>query len=113
MAREPGAMELARRSACRHSSPVTLDEARDAFVLHLRGERRCSGRTVSEYGSDIDGLAAFARETRPDALEDVRAVDLELLRGWLGGLSRRYAASSMMRKVAAIRTFMRWLRKRE
>jgi integrase/recombinase XerC len=106
-------VELARWSAYEHSSPVTLDEAREAFVLHLRGERRCSGRTVSEYGSDIDGLTAFARETRPDALEDVRAVDLELLRGWLGVLSRRYAASSMMRKVAAVRTFMRWLRKRE
>jgi integrase/recombinase XerC len=92
---------------------VTLDEAREAFVLHLRGERRCSERTVSEYGSDIGGLADFAKGTRVDALEDVRAIDLELLRAWLGRLSRQYSAASMMRKVAAVRTFMRWLRKRK
>jgi integrase/recombinase XerC len=92
---------------------VTLDEARERFVQHLRGERRCSGRTVSEYGSDIAGLAAFAASTRTDAVEDVRAIDLELLRAWMNVLSRKYAASSLMRKVAAVRTFMRWLQRRE
>ena len=92
---------------------MTLDEARDRFVQHLRGERRCSGRTVSEYGSDIAGLAAFAKNARVDALEDVRAIDLELLRAWMSVLSRKYAASSLMRKVAAVRTFMRWLQRRE
>ncbi len=91
---------------------MTLDEAREGFLLHLRAERRCSGRTVIEYGSDITGLARFAEEKSSDAVRDVRALDLELLRGWLGVLSRTYAASSMMRKVAAVRTFMRWLRKR-
>jgi integrase/recombinase XerC len=105
-------MELARQSPFGHSRPVTLDEAREAFVLHLRAERRCSGRTVSEYGSDIAGLAEFARETRGDAVQDVRAIDLEILRAWLNVLSRRYAASSMMRKVAAVRTFMRWMQRR-
>lgn len=92
---------------------MTLDEAREAFVVHLRGERRCSGRTVTEYSSDIAGLADFARSARGDAVEDVRAVDLELLRAWLGLLSRKHAASSLMRKVAAVRTFMRWLQKLE
>lgn len=109
----PEAAELARRGAHRHSGPVTLDEAREAFVVHLRGERRCSGRTVTEYGSDIAGLADFARTARGDAVEDVRSVDLELLRAWLALLSRKHAASSLMRKVAAVRTFMRWLQKLE
>src|SRR5271156_6818574 len=58
-------------NVCDHSRTVTLDEAREGFVQHLRGERRCSGRTVSEYGSDIEDLAAFARSTRVDAVEDV------------------------------------------
>jgi integrase/recombinase XerC len=35
-----------------------------------------------------------------------------LLRGWLGGLARKHAASSIARKVAAVRTWMRWLRRR-
>jgi len=92
---------------------VTFDDAREAFLLYLRAERRCSGRTVSEYGSDIGGLAAFAASTGSDGVQDVRSIDLELLRAWLASLSRKYASSSMMRKVASVRTFLRWLHRRK
>jgi integrase/recombinase XerC len=92
---------------------VTFDDARSAFLVHLRAERRCSDRTVTEYGSDVAALGSFTKAARADAAVDVRAIDLELLRAWLGQLSRKYAASSLMRKVAAVRTFMRWLRRRD
>jgi integrase/recombinase XerC len=91
---------------------VTLDESRDAFLLYLRAERNASPRTVTEYGHDIGGLAAFARVRQPEAADDVRAVDIYLLRSWLGVLARKHASSSIARKVAAIRTWMRWLRRR-
>jgi integrase/recombinase XerC len=35
-----------------------------------------------------------------------------LLRGWLGQIARTHAASSIQRKIAAVRTWMRWLRRR-
>jgi integrase/recombinase XerC len=91
---------------------VTLDEAREAFLLYLHAERRYSPRTVTEYGSDIAGLLAHARSNRVEAAEDVRLVDVALLRAWLGTLSRKHTPSSLMRKVSAVRTFMRWLRRR-
>jgi integrase/recombinase XerC len=91
---------------------VTIDEAIEAFVRHLEGERRASPRTVEAYRDDVEGLAAFARERGSRAVGDVRAVDVYLLRGWLGVLARKHAASSIARKVAAVRTWMRWLRRR-
>jgi integrase/recombinase XerC len=91
---------------------VTIDESLAAFLRHLSGERRASPRTVTEYGRDIEGLAAFARERGSKAADDVRAVDVYLLRSWLATLARRHAPSSISRKVAATRTWMRWLRRR-
>lgn len=72
---------------------MTIDEAIEAFTRHLEGERRASPRTVEEYRADVEGLAAFARDRGSRAVGDVRAVDVYLLRGWLGGLARKHAAS--------------------
>jgi integrase/recombinase XerC len=91
---------------------VRIDDAIQAFERHLEAERRASPRTVQEYGRDVRGLAAFARERGSRAVEDVRAIDVYLLRGWLGVLARRHAPSSIARKVAAVRTWMRWMRRR-
>jgi integrase/recombinase XerC len=91
---------------------VRLDEAIAGFRQHLEAERRASPWTVESYGHDLAGLAAFARERESPAVDDVRSVDVYLLRGWLGMLARKHAASSIARKVAAVRTWMRWLRRR-
>ncbi len=91
---------------------MTLDEAIAAFVRYLETERRASSRTVEAYSDDLRGLAAFAKERSPEVLGDVGAVDVYLLRGWLGRLARTLAPASVARKVAAVRTWMRWLRRR-
>ena len=41
----------------------------------------------------------------------MRAIDVYALRGWLGALARTHSASSVARKVAAVRTWMKWLRR--
>jgi integrase/recombinase XerC len=91
---------------------VRFDEAAAAFVGHLEAERRASPRTVEAYGDDLAGLAAFLRERESPGESDVRAIDVYTLRGWLGVLARKHAASSIARKLAAVRTWMRWLRRR-
>ncbi len=91
---------------------MTLDESIAGFVRHLEGERRASPRTVTEYQRDVTDFAAFAGERAASAALDVREVDVYLLRGWLALLARRNAPSSVARKVAALRTWMRWLRRR-
>jgi integrase/recombinase XerC len=91
---------------------VNLEEAIASFAQHLEVERNASPRTVREYRRDLEDLAAYARDRGARAVGDVRAVDVYLLRGWLGVLARKNAASSVARKVAATRTWMRWLRRR-
>jgi integrase/recombinase XerC len=91
---------------------MTLEESIAAFVRYLGGERRASPRTVTEYERDVTGFAAFAKERVSAASLDVGQVDVYLLRGWLAVLARRNAPSSVARKIAAVRTWMRWLRRR-
>jgi integrase/recombinase XerC len=91
---------------------VTLEQSVAEFLVHLQAERNASPHTREAYENDLAGLLAFARERESEAVEDVGAVDLLLLRGWLGRLARTHRASSMARKLAAVRTWMRWLRRR-
>jgi integrase/recombinase XerC len=91
---------------------VTIEESIAGFLKHLECERHVSPRTVEAYGDDLEGLRAFASDRASAATGDVRSVDVYLLRGWLGVLARKHAASSVARKLAAVRTWMRWLRRR-
>jgi integrase/recombinase XerC len=89
---------------------VTSGEAVAAFAVYLETERRASANTIAAYRNDLDGLVAYLdgkeRGKRP---EDI---DVYALRGWLGELARTHVPSSVARKVAAVRSWMRWLRKR-
>jgi integrase/recombinase XerC len=88
---------------------VDLDSALSAFLTHLESERRSSPNTVAAYRNDLESLVRTLREReRPD---DVGAIDVYALRGWLGGLARTHAPSSVARHVAAVKTWMRWLRR--
>jgi integrase/recombinase XerC len=85
-----------------------LAEAIRAFTEHLSGERRASPHTVDAYRRDLDQLKAFLgkRLGRPAALADVTKLTL---RAWLGDLARSRSAGSVARKLAAVRTFYRYL----
>jgi integrase/recombinase XerC len=91
---------------------VTLEQAIADFLLHLEAERNASPHTRTAYRNDLAGLVAFARARESSALEDVGQLDIHLLRGWLGVLARKHTASTLARKLAAVRTWMRWLRRR-
>jgi len=90
---------------------VDLDDALAGFIQHLAVERRASPNTVAAYRRDLTALLVFVRKKRGERarLDDV---DVYALRGWLGELARVVAPSSIARKVAAARTWMRWLRRR-
>ncbi len=81
------------------------------FLVHLETERNASPHTRTAYGKDLGALVAFLDERGARGAQDVRAIDVYALRGWLGGLARTLAPSSVARHIAAVRTWMRWLRK--
>ena len=87
------------------SGVVGAADAVARYLRYLETERRSSPNTVAAYRVDLESLVVFLG----DPGEDLRLVDVYRLRGWLGELARTHAPSSIARKVAAVRSFMRWL----
>jgi integrase/recombinase XerD len=78
----------------------------DAYLDHLRVERRLADHSVESYARDLRALAAFA-DAEEQAIErlDRRALERFVRRQRAQGLSPR----SVARQVAAIRGFYRFL----
>lgn len=92
-------------------SPVALTQAIDRFTAHLAEERRASPHTTSAYRRDLLQLVAFLVERRPGAVSP-RDLDVLVLRGFLGHLARTAAPASVARKIASVRSFLRYLERR-
>jgi integrase/recombinase XerC len=78
------------------------------FADHLALERRLSPNTTSAYRRDLEQLAHYTRRMNggPAAPKDVTKL---VLRGFLGELAEGRVAASMARKLAAARSFFRYL----
>ncbi len=95
-----------------------LDELLAKFVVHLAAEKRASPNTVSAYKRDLEALLAFvaarseANGTRASlAKRGAAALDVYVLRAWLGEIARSLEPSSVARKIASVRTFCRWMKR--
>lgn len=80
-----------------------------AFLRHLDRERNASPHTIRAYGEDLE---QFARHVRAELGRegDPKEVDHLLIRAFLARLHRRgLKAASAGRKLAALRTFFRYL----
>ena len=82
-----------------------------AFTIYLQTERAVSPHTLAAYGSDLAQLLSFAVAEKG---EEVSAdeVDHLLLRRYLAGKAKDTKKSSIGRKLAAIRSFFRYLVRR-
>ncbi len=88
-----------------------LDQQIDAFALYLADERRSSPRTVETYIRDLRSFAGWVRDEGLPA--DARELDIVALRGFLSTLFRSNQASTMKKKVSAVRSFFKFLLKRQ
>lgn len=83
----------------------------ETFERYLRDERRSSARTVETYVRD---LMAFRQFLVDQSLSlDAREIDIVALRGFLSDLFRTNKPSTVKKKVSAIRSFFKFLLKRE
>ncbi|MDF1565084.1 MAG: tyrosine recombinase XerC [Deltaproteobacteria bacterium] len=85
----------------------------EAFIDELIAIRGQSVQTARAYRSDLVQLHEWL-ESRGKALpgddgETWRAIDLEVLRGFLAQRHARASAATLMRKLASMRSFFRWL----
>jgi integrase/recombinase XerC len=91
-----------------------LAAALAGFLEHLRLNENASLHTVRAYESDLTQLISFLASSVGRRGADLKAVDLDHLkiREFLGELHRRgNTRSSAARKLAAIRSFGRYLRR--
>jgi integrase/recombinase XerC len=82
-----------------------------AFLGHLATERQASPHTLRCYEDDLSQFAGYLLEAVGEGA-DPTAVDARRLRSyaaWLG--TRGYAASTVSRRLASLRSFFRYLRR--
>jgi integrase/recombinase XerC len=92
----------------------TLKDGLDEFLEHLRLNENASLHTVRAYESDLSQFVTFLSGRANTRRLDLTVADLDqaAVREFLGDLHRRgNTRSSAARKLAAIRTFSRYLRR--
>jgi integrase/recombinase XerC len=90
---------------------VTFDEARALYLAHLEHVKRASPHTLKSYGDDLGQLRAFFVDKKLKALDDVKKLDVIALRGFLAERHRVDATTSVLRKLSAIRGFLKHLKR--
>lgn len=79
------------------------------FLEYLDAERKFSRHTLLSYEQDLQQFLSFLQSTKIHSLNEV---DRPLLRSFLGSLVEQgYRRKSIARKIAALRSFFRYLKK--
>lgn len=87
-----------------------MSDARDAFLVHLSDERRCSSHTVRAYAGDVESLLRTCVARGARSLSDL---SLAHLRGWLAEQnSSGLARATLARRAASARAFTAWCHRR-
>ncbi len=87
------------------AAPATKDAHLDEFIEYLRTQRRLSENTILGYRSDLVQLLSFLDEGLLEASHSS-------LRAFLASRHRELSPRSMCRKLAAIRSFYRFAKRR-
>ncbi|HEX8060448.1 MAG TPA: tyrosine-type recombinase/integrase [Cyclobacteriaceae bacterium] len=83
----------------------------ETFLKYLQYERRYSPRTLVSYETDLRQFQAFLQKEFESKPEDA---NYGMIRGWIVSLSgQQIDAPSINRKIACLRSFFKFLRKRE
>lgn len=83
---------------------------REGFSSYITHEKRLSGHTHVSYLTDLDGYLAFLKSEYD--IENPSESNRQIIRAWLMHLiEHKYAASSVNRKISAIKSFYRYMRR--
>ncbi len=88
-----------------------LDQQIQLFTTYLYTERDASSHTLTAYRGDLAQLLTFVVSEKGEAVS-AQDIDHLLLRRYLASLSKSTRKSSIGRKLAAIRSFFRFLLRR-
>ncbi len=80
-----------------------------SFIRYLTVEKKYSKNTLAAYESDIRQLVSFAKSHGNENSQEVHFTE-EVLSGYLNDLrERKYTVSTMARKIAAAKSFLKYL----
>ena len=83
----------------------------DNFILYLTTEKRYSQHTIDAYERDLTQFINYAEVKK---IIEFNEFSSNFIRGWIIQLfEEKRKAKSINRKLAALRTFYKWLRKEE
>jgi integrase/recombinase XerC len=91
--------------------PLAIEFTRtdvNQFILYLKEQKRYSAHTIRNYQSDLAQFARFLTAGNADC----PYVDPPRIREYLGDLHRRNRRTTIARKLSAIRSFFRFLERR-
>ncbi len=78
------------------------------FLEHLQHVRRASPHTQAGYRRDLAQLHAWLVDNKLPGAKDLARLDLFALRGFLASRYKTDSTTTVLRKLSAIRTFLRW-----
>ena len=105
---------LTRTGGCEGARGQPVQQRLREFIDHLRLNRNTSVHTSAAYQSDLSQLVEFAATRLDKAQDRVKPGDLDLsvIRAYMAELYRLgQSRASVARKLSALRTFVRFLRR--
>ncbi|MBN2718738.1 MAG: tyrosine recombinase XerC [Deltaproteobacteria bacterium] len=89
---------------------VSLDQSADLYLAYIAQQKRLSPNTVKTYGSVLAEFISFVLSQKP--MDSPDRVDPVLVRAYLGHLYERNEAASIAKKLAALRSFFAFLKRK-
>jgi integrase/recombinase XerC len=90
---------------------ASFDDAVSEFLVWATHVRRLSEHTLRAYEGDLATFRAFLVGTRARGLADLRRLDVYTLRAFLAARHAHDATATTLRRLSALRGFLRWCRK--
>ncbi len=85
----------------------------DQFLDYLRAERGASAQTLRAYSSDLGQLADYLAEHHQMGEADPNDIGLKHLRGFVADRFDQNSASSIARKISTLRSFWKFMVKKD
>ncbi|MBN2527019.1 MAG: tyrosine recombinase XerC [Deltaproteobacteria bacterium] len=89
---------------------ISMDQSVDLYLGYLAHQRRCSDNTIKTYSGVLCEFITYIFELRQ--IDSPERVDPMMLRAYLGHLYERNEAASIAKKLAALRSFFAFLKKK-
>jgi len=80
----------------------------ERFLEHYQHVKRASQHTLRSYQNDIEQLAEFLRAKNHASAKDLRRLDAITLRSFLASRFKTDSTTTVLRKMSALRSFLRW-----